>query len=62
MYGSLFYVWCSQSLFWREIKKLNKIEIITIVNGTDNNKEILHLFKEKCQGNDRNMQQENNGL
>ena len=28
----------------------------------DNNKEILNLFKENIRGNDRDMQQENNGL
>ena len=33
---------------------------ITTVNGTDNNKEILNIFKEKNKGNDRDMQQEIN--
>ena len=41
-------------LFFREKKK-----IIT-VNGTDNNLEILSLFKEKFKGNDQNTQHENN--
>ena len=43
--------------FGEEYKK-----IMTTVNGTNNNKEILNLFKEKFEGNDRDMQQENNGI
>ena len=37
----------NKSLFWQEIKKLKKKEIITAINGTDNNNDILNLFKEK---------------
>ena len=36
--------------------------MITIVSGTDDNKEILNLFKEKIKENDRDMQQENNAV
>ena len=44
-------------------KKYNiqKKKIITVVNGTNDNKDILKLFKEKCEGDDRDIQQENNG-
>ena len=35
-------------------------KMITTVNGTDNNKETLNIFKEKIKGNDRDMQQEIN--
>ena len=38
-----------------------KKNIFTTVNGTDNNKEILNLSREKFKGTDRDMQQENNG-
>ena len=38
-----------------------KTKIITTVNGTDHDKEMFNLFKEKFKGNDRSMGQENNG-
>ena len=40
----------------------NEKKMITTVNGTDDNKEILNLFEEKCIGNNRDMQQTNNAL
>ena len=43
---------------WAEVLGLNEYW----VNGTDNMKEILNLFKEYFKGNDGSMQQENNGL
>ena len=36
--------------------------MITTINGTNDNKEILNLFKEKCKGNNRDVQQDNNAL
>ena len=46
----------------RNKKMDKKKETITRINGTDDNKEILNLLKDKFKTNDRGMQQENNGL
>ena len=46
----------NKSLFWREIKKLKNKETITTISGTENNNEILNLFKEKFHGFDRKIQ------
>ena len=50
----------NKALFWREIKKLKKKEIVSTINGTDINKDILELFKEKFQGDDPEPAPNNN--
>ena len=47
----------NKSLYWQEIKKIEKEEEINIIiNGTNHNIEIFILFKEKIMSTDQDMQ------